>query len=455
MSTHINIPLSPSSSHQIDSPASLFLDRALRETEATSAGFPTWVGEFQRSGAESFRRIGFPSTKIEDWRFTNLSKIAKSTYSRAFAPSRSSECDRAVAAATFDDIPIRIVFIDGFFVGALSDVSCCPVGVRVTTLSGGVDPKECDLRNSLGALANAQSAPIVALNQASFVDLLSVTVADGIRVSQPIQVIYISTGQDSPTLVAPRAHWQIGNNASVCIVESHFGLLDANYLTIPVSEIDLGEGAVVNHFKRQKDSTRAFHIASTWVKQSISSRYASGFFGFGAEICRNEINVLHAGQFVDTVLNGLYMASGTQVLDCRTCIDHAYPNCTSHELYKGILEGASRGVFNGRIHVHQDAQKTDAKQSNQVLLLSDDAVIDTKPELEIYADDVRCTHGATVGDLDADALFYLRSRGIPAELARKLLVFAFANEIIQDITVPSLKTCLEAVLLADHGLPSI
>jgi Fe-S cluster assembly protein SufD len=149
------------------------------------------------------------------------------------------------------------------------------------------------------------------------------------------------------------------------------------------------------------------------------------------------------------------MASGTQVLDCRTCIDHAYPNCTSHELYKGILEGASRGVFNGRIHVHQDAQKTDAKQSNQVLLLSDDAVIDTKPELEIYADDVRCTHGATVGDLDADALFYLRSRGVPADLARKLLVFAFANEIVQGIAVPSLKTSLESVLLADHGLPSI
>lgn len=455
MSIQSNLPLSPGSTPQVDSPASLFLDRALRDTETTSAGFPAWVVEFQRSGAESFRRIGFPSTKIEDWRFTNVSKIAKSTFSRPSAPSRSSECDRAVAGAAFDDIPIRIVFVDGFFVGALSDVSCCPVGVRITTLSGGVDPDMRDLRNSLGALASAQSAPFVALNQASFADLLSVTIADGIQVSQPIQVVYISTGQESSTLVAPRAHWQIGNNASVCIVESHFGLLDANYLTIPVCEIDLGEGAVVTHFKRQKDSTRAFHIASTWVRQALSSRYSSGFFGFGAEICRNEINVLHAGQFVDTVLNGLYMASGTQVLDCRTCIDHAYPNCTSHELYKGILEGASRGVFNGRIHVHQDAQKTDAKQSNQVLLLSDDAVIDTKPELEIYADDVRCTHGATVGDLDADALFYLRSRGVPADLARKLLVFAFANEIVQGIAVPSLKTSLESVLLADHGLPSI
>lgn len=279
MSIQSNVPSNPNSTHQAHSPESLFLDRALRGTEATSEGFPAWVGEFQRSGAELFRKLGFPSTKIEDWRFTNVSKIAKSTYTRPSAPSRSSECDQAVAGASFDDIPIRIVFIDGFFVGALSDVSCCPIGVRITTLSGGVDSEASDLRNSLGALANAQVAPFAALNQASFADLLSVTVADGIQVNQPLQVIYISTRHESPSLVAPRSHWHVGDNASVCIVESHFGVLDANYLTIPVSEIDLGEGAVVTHFKRQKDSARAFHLASTWVRQSLSSRYAS-FFRF-------------------------------------------------------------------------------------------------------------------------------------------------------------------------------
>jgi Fe-S cluster assembly protein SufD len=241
-------------------------------------------------------------------------------------------------------------------------------------------------------------------------------------------------------------------NSQVTVVEKFFGL-PAPYFTNAVTEIVLGENANLDHCKIQQEGDAASHLAATQVRQHRSSRFSSHFVSLGGNLVRNEIGVFLDGEGCETTLNGLYMASETQHVDNRTTIDHAKPHCVSHELYKGILDGKAHGVFNGKIYVHQDAQKTDAKQTNQTLLLSDDAVINTKPQLEIFADDVKCTHGATVGQLDDNAIFYLRSRGIDAEAARSLLTFAFANDIIGRIKVESIRAELEKQLLVAGRLP--
>ena len=202
----------------------------------------------------------------------------------------------------------------------------------------------------------------------------------------------------------------------------------------------------------QHEQVGALHIALTGVDQRTSSRFRSHYFSFGASVARNELNCVLDGERIETTLNGLYMPTGDQLMDCRTRIDHTRPHCNSYELYKGILDDRAKGVFNGKIFVHQDAQKTNAKQSNQALLLSDDAVVNTKPQLEIYADDVRCTHGATIGELDEAALYYLRSRGIPADQARKILIFAFANDVVQGVELPAVRRHLESILLSGHEL---
>jgi Fe-S cluster assembly protein SufD len=211
----------------------------------------------------------------------------------------------------------------------------------------------------------------------------------------------------------------------------------------------------LDHYKLQEEQIGSLHVATTNVFLNESSRFVSHYFSFGAALSRNELNCMLAGEDIECTLNGLYMPTGEQLMDCRTRIDHAKSNCRSNELFKGILDDKSKGVFNGKIYVHPHAQKTNAIQSNQAILLSDDAVIDTKPQLEIYADDVRCTHGATVGELDSQALNYLRSRGIPLKLARAMLIFAFANDIVQGVNVPKLRKHLESLLLADRGLPEV
>jgi len=246
----------------------------------------------------------------------------------------------------------------------------------------------------------------------------------------------------------------VGRNSQATIVERYSGPAGATYFTSAVSEIILDEGAIIDHYKVQQEGDGAFHVATTQVRMGRSSKFSSHNLTFGGKLTRNDVNAFLAGEGCECTLNGLYLGGGGQLIDNHTRIDHAMPHCASHELYKGILDGKARGVFAGRIYVHQDAQKTDAKQTNQTLLLSDDAVIDTKPQLEIFADDVKCTHGATVGQLDAEAVFYLRTRGIGKDEARALLTFAFANDIIGRIKIESLRDNLEQLLFAARKAPS-
>src|SRR5262249_35960865 len=239
-------------------------------------------------------------------------------------------------------------------------------------------------------------------------------------------LFYSTTGE--PAVAHPRSLVVAGTSSQLTLVETYAGRDGEVYFTNAVTEVVAGENAVLDHYKVQRESRAAFHVATTQVRQARSSNFSSHFIGLGGGLVRNEVRALLDAEGCECTVNGLYVAGGRQHADNHTVIDHARPHCASHELYKGILDGHAHGVFNGKIFVREDAQKTDAKQTNQTLLLSDDAVINTKPQLEIYADDVKCTHGATVGQLDAESLFYLRARGIGLDEARSLLIFAFAND---------------------------
>jgi len=422
---------------------------------STADRFPDWVSELRQAAMQRFDRVGFPGSKWEDWRFTNISAIAKANFALGdFDASLPGVAD-AVNQAVLTDAACRLVFVNGLFAAEWSRFDDLPSGFVVGNLAADLADPQPFVAGRFGRQANVEHSPFTALNTALFRDGAVIRVAEGVHVEPTVQLVFVSTAGSDPIATAPRNFIHLGRESRLRLVETHVGVSGEVYLANSVTEIELGEHARLEHHKLQSDSIAAFHIASTFVSQAASSRYHNDYFAFGSALSRNEVQCYHVGERVETVLNGLYMISGNQLADCRTRIDHAMPNCTSHEMYKGVLDGRARGVFNGKIHVHPDAQKTDAKQSNQALLLSDDAVIDTKPELEIYADDVRCTHGATVGELDTQALFYLRSRGIPESLARKILIFAFANDVVQGLSVDSLKRHLESVLLADHGLPSV
>ena len=432
-----------------------FQEHFERIGQTESAGWPDWVTELQAAGQRRFSQVGFPTTKAEDWRFTNVSAIAKHSFAIATAAGDARLATELAGQATLDDQAVRLVFVNGQFAADLSDTATLPAGLTVRSLANDLDADDSIATGRLGRQAAVERSPFTALNTALFRDGVVVQVADGATIEPLVQLIFVTTGGETAVASSARNLVALGSESRLRLVETHVGAPGETYLANHVTEIELGDDAVLDHHKLQGDSIAAFHIASTHVSQAASSIYRNHYFAFGASLSRNEILCYHGGEEVETVLNGLYLVSGTQLADCRTRIDHAMPNCRSYEMYKGILDNQARGVFNGKIHVHPDAQKTDAKQSNQALLLSDDAVIDTKPELEIYADDVRCTHGATVGELDDRALFYLRSRGIPESLARKILIFAFANDVVQGVKVAPLKKHLESILLADHGLPNV
>ena len=277
-----------------------------------------------------------------------------------------------------------------------------------------------------------------------------ILVPDNIDDSATVNVWYISTGATANAVTQPRTLIVVGRNSNLTVTENYVGTGNACYFTNAVTEVMLAENAVIDHTKMQLESETAYHIAAMHVHAARDSRFKSHAFMSGGEITRNTINAQLDGENIECTLNGLYLGHGRQLIDNHTCIEHAHPNCNSYEIYKGILDDKARGVFNGRIHVWQDAQKTDALQTNRALLLSDDARVNTKPQLEIYADDVKCSHGATIGQLDEDALFYLRARGISRPTAYRILLRAFAQDVLGQITIESLRDGL-----TERGLAKI
>lgn len=393
-----------------------------------------------------FNRLGFPSTRLEEWRFTNVAPIADTVFQ---APAAGGGFDREVLDASH--LPRsggpEIVFVNGRFSPELSDGSGLPPGVRVRSLAAlaGGGPGAAAAR--LGRLARFENRAFTALNTAFLQDGAVIEVDGGVVFEPPIHLIFVSSSAGAPVLSSPRVLLVAGDDSEVRVVESHAGAGDAPWLSNAVTEVSAGDNAVVDHYTVVRQADTAFHVGHLAVRVGRAGNFSSHAITAGGAIVRNEAEVVLGGEGGECTLNGLYLANGRQLVDNQTTIDHSMPHCDSHELYKGILDGRSRAVFNGRIIVRLDAQKTDAKQSNKALLLSEDAQITTKPQLEIFADDVKCTHGATVGQLDPDALFYLRSRALSEAQARQLLVHAFAADLLGHVRVEAIRRQLDALLL--------
>jgi Fe-S cluster assembly protein SufD len=409
-------------------------------------GEPDWLKQFRIAAMQRFESLGFPTMRDEDWHFTSVAPIAD----RVFHPAEGGRvapetAENLVFAKT--DGPM-VVFVNGCFAGELSssDRSRGAAGVSVQSLAAAIrDDSSGELRGQLGNIAGHDNA-FTALNSAFFSDGAVIRIAANVVSDTPVHLVFLSTAGEG-SVSHPRNIIIAERNSQATVVESYLATSDAPYFTNTVTEVRLAEGARLSHYKLQSESARAFHVGTAQARQSAGSYYESFSFATGAELSRTNVYTVLEGDAAECVLNGLYLADGNQHMDHQTFVEHIAPNCPSHELYKGILDGRSHGVFNGKVYVHPEAQKTDGKQSNNNLLLSEHARVDTKPQLEIFADDVKCTHGATVGRLDETALFYLRSRGIGMSVARKLLTYAFAADVLERLSLAPLRKALEARVL--------
>ena len=430
------------------------VDHYLAEFSALRSGLPgnslDWLNRSRDSALDAFASTGFPTSRNEDWKYTRVTPIEK----RSFEFAQASGMD--VQAKDIEPFHLggleceQLVFVDGRYVDALSRRNLVETGARITTLESAMNASSQLLESHLGHYAGTTGQAFSALNTAFMTDGAVIHIKNRGANQKPIHLLFIATREN--VVSHPRILVVAEAGSQTTVIESYACLFDGCYFTNALTEIALMEDAQVDHYKLQEESTKAFHVATLQVHQDRDSRFASHSISFGGQLVRNDINIVLDAEGAACTLNGLFMVGGRQHVDYHTRVDHAKANCTSEEVYKGILDGRSRGVFNGRVKVHPDAQKTDARQSNNNLLLSRDAEIDTKPELEIYADDVKCSHGATVGQLDEHALFYLRSRGIGEDQARGLLTYGFARDILDRVDLAPLRHKLTEELL--HRMPN-
>jgi Fe-S cluster assembly protein SufD len=408
-----------------------------------------WVHALRRAAIERFTQLGFPSVDDEEWRNTNVAPIAKTPYRLAPADAGAALTPATLEALGVADLaPNRIVFANGRHVPGLSTLGALPRGVRAGSLAAAIESDRARIEPHLARHARFEGSAFAALNTAFLADGAFVDVPKGVAVAEPIHLVFVaapSSGRvaTAPMVSHPRTLVLADAGSQVALVETYVTLGEGAHFTNAVTEIVAEADAVVDHYRLQRESLEASHVSTTHTRLDRASTVSSLSIALGGALVRNDAQAVLGAEGGEATLNGLYLGTGSQLIDNHTTIDHAMPHCASHELYKGILTDAARGVFNGKILVRKDAQKTDAKQTNKNLLLSPDATINTKPQLEIYADDVKCTHGATIGRLDEEALFYLRSRGIDAARARNLLTYAFASDILRRIKVEALRTRLE------------
>ncbi|MFQ5550250.1 MAG: Fe-S cluster assembly protein SufD [Gemmatimonadales bacterium] len=414
--------------------------RSFSENGASRA--PAWLKDRRKSGIDDFERQGFPTSRAEEWRFTNIRAIASHEYELSHQPG--SVDPAAVSSLTLTDEHHRLVFVDGHFVSDLSDLADIPAAVHAGSLLTMVGSDAELVERHLGRYARSDSNPFTALSTAFIQDGPFVHVPEGIVVREPIELLFISTRDDSMT--HPRSLVVLGDNAQAVFVESYVSLDGMRYLTNAVTEIVVGDNAHCEFYRIQREAAAAHHIAAVCSYQGRDSRFAATHLSFGAALARNDLRLTLDGEGGEGTLRGLYVTNGTQHVDFHTIIDHAKPHCQSYEHMNGILDDNSRAVFTGRIIVREGAQKTDSKQSNNNLLLSQSARADSQPQLEIYADDVRCTHGATLGPMSEEAVFYLRSRGVDERGARRLLTYGFASEIISRISVAAARDEIDALV---------
>jgi Fe-S cluster assembly protein SufD len=400
----------------------------------------------RRAAFERFVTLGFPTTRNEDWHYTSASPIADHDF--VLLAARSGDVQKAeLAPFLFGATDWHtMVFVNGRYARELSSVGELPNGVTVLDLATAWT-KEPALVGQIGSVAGFENSAFTALNTAFMHDGAVVRIAPNVEATRPIHLLFVADATAAKGMMHPRNLVLVGRHAKATVIESYVSTSDATYFCNAVTEVSVGDGATLQHYKMQREGARALHVGTIETTQARDSHYISFSLATGAALSRTNIYTTLAGAGCGATLNGLYMLDGEQHCDHQTMIVHAQPNCFSREVYKGVLDGRSHGVFNGKVYVHPIAQKTDGKQTNNTLLLSDTAQIDTKPQLEIFADDVKCTHGATVGQIDQLALFYLKSRGIDHALARRLLTYAFAADVLEKIDVAEIREGLEQMTL--------
>jgi len=406
-------------------------------------------------GFRAYSEFGIPSTRDEEFKYLSLRVLDEGKFKPAYGATIDRyQLDQTIVGPIE---AITVTFVNGEYAPELSDAHALPAGVFIGSIQDGLLVYEDKIVEHIGQIANLKGK-LGSSNDERFVDLNTAYLSEGafiylpkgVSLEKPVHLLFVTSATHGPLVSHPRNLIVLEENSDAKVLETYLGL-DGVYFTNAVTEVSVGPNAILEHTKFQLEQSDSVHIANISVNQAEHSIYTSNNINFGGKIARNDVNVWLGGERTETWLNGASVGLGEQVIDNHTRIDHAKPNCNSFEVYKAILGGHANGVFNGKIFVYEDAQKTDAKQTNQAILLSPTATINTKPQLEIFADDVKCTHGATVGQLREEALFYLQSRGIPKKEAQSILVFAFAAEVLAKVTIPGVRDILEKVLFEQLG----
>jgi Fe-S cluster assembly protein SufD len=406
---------------------------------------PQWLRTLRENAFGRFCDVGFPTTKDEDWRFTSVAAISQQT----FAPSPENSVRpnlESLRPFLIPDAACRMVFVNGKFAADLSDREQLPAGIEAGSLAEAIQKNSGALEAHLGRYVDTQRDAFCSLNTAFLEDGGYIRIGQGIVSDAPIHLLYVSTESDGPQMVHPRNLVIAERNAQASIVEEHVSLSDGILFANAVTEIVAAENSVVSYHMVERENRKTSHISTLRIQQARNANVSSHSVLIGGALVRNNVHPVLAGEGGECLINGLFLGDDRQHMDNYMMVEHASPHCASHQFYNGILDGHSHGVFHGRILVHKDAQKTDAKQTNRNLLLSDDAQIDTKPQLEIYADDVKCTHGATIGQIEENSLFYLRSRGLDEASAREMLLLAFAGECLIRIQPGPIRKYVERIV---------
>jgi Fe-S cluster assembly protein SufD len=406
-----------------------WLENFTEQTKTTAGQKLPWLRRLREDAFARFCEVGFPTTRDEDWRFTNVAAIARTQ----FRPASAAKLTAAeVAPFLAEGAAAQLVFVNGRFARELSRVDGLPKGVTVASLREQIEAHPETLEKHLGRYADTQRDAFAALNTAFLSDGAYVHVARGVVLEAPVSLLYLATAEAAPTMTHPRNLIVAEDASQVAVIEDYASVGGASVaFSNAVTELVAGESTVAQHYLIEREHLQAFNVSTLRIEQGRSANVSTHSLLLGGGLVRNNVHPVLAGEGGECLINGLFLGTGRQHLDNYMHVEHAAPHCGSRQFYNGILDGQAHGVFHGRIVVHKAAQKTDAKQTNRNLLLSDDAQIDTKPQLEIYADDVKCTHGATIGQIEENALFYLQSRGISEAEAKKLLLMAFAEECVE------------------------
>ena len=413
--------------------------------QARAAGEPRWLRRRREEAFAQFCQAGFPTTKDEDWRFTNVTAIAQTPFH--IAPDRREQVDRKdLEPYVIPGAACRLVFVNGCFAPELSDLGALPEGVKVGGLADCVARDSQALEPYLGRYVNIQRDAFCALNSALFEDGACVHIPRRMVLEAPIYCLFVSVPGGQAEMTHPHNLIVAEAESQASVVEDYVSLGEGKMFSNVVTELVAGEDAVLSHYMIEREDPGSYNISTLRIEQARNANVSSHSVLLGGGLVRNNVHPVLAGEGCECLINGLFLGKGRQHMDNYMLVEHAQPHGGSRQFYNGILDNQAHGVFHGRIIVHKGAQKTDAKQTNRNLLLSDDAQIDTKPQLEIHADDVKCTHGATIGQVEENALFYMRSRGIDEATARRLLLFAFASECLERMKQAPVRRYLKQIV---------